>query len=330
MNYLFTVLMLLLSPLLWCQSGASTTEKAVGANKVRMAVAEGNLSPQVQANIWQEKAAAQPANAEAWLNYFLWNGRTKKGQEKTSPMVILTQAQEYIGGSPQYFLMQYLASDHRDSTALFYAFNNATDKSWLYPYMIQYCILSGHRRYLHSYCASWDSSENMSKILYQYNFNVLMSADSNATIYARGLNDLVPMVVLQQIYQVRTDIHLQYYSGGVSGAINAYLALSLGKEVLAQYPLASCTGLLVKLFTENGFGEMKRHWENDIRLEELAQAEHLPPGDAQLFRNYLPPMVLMYRYYQKSDASKAASIKDLMEKIGAAAGLPTDKMLEDK
>jgi hypothetical protein len=37
-----------------------------------------------------------------------------------------------------------------------------------------------------------------------------MSAAPNATIYAKGLQDLVPLAVLQQVFLVRKDIVLKY------------------------------------------------------------------------------------------------------------------------
>jgi len=328
MNYLFAVLALLFSSLSWCQSAGNRTDMSVDARKVRTTAA-GSLSPQVQAGSWLEKVQAQPSNADGWLNYFLWNSRIKNASGQASSQTIITQAQEHIAGTPQFFLMQYLASAHRDSAALFRAFDRASDKGWLYPYMVQYSILSGNRRELLAYCKALDGINTINKILYEYNYNILMSADSNATVYARGLNDLVPMAVLQQVHGVRADIKLRYYDGVITDKSNAYLALSLGKDVLAQYPTASCTGLLVRLDAANGFEEMRRHMENDMKLDELAQVERLPADDGQLYRNYLPALVLMYRYYRPLDAVKAARTKALIEKIAGATGVPADKLPEE-
>ena len=88
-------------------------------------------------------------------------------------------------------------------------------------------------------------------------------------------------------------------------------------------------GALVRLDAEDGFAEMQRHMENDMKTDALAQAERLPAEDNPLYRNYLPSLVLMYRYYRPVDAVKAARMKALIEKVAAAAGVPADKMLQE-
>jgi hypothetical protein len=148
-----------------------------------------------------------------------------------------------------------------------------------------------------------------------------MSADSNATIYGRGLNDIVPMAILQQVYNVRKDIHLRYYTGYTKETGHTYLCLSLGRESLSQYPQAAYTGLLVKLAGDPGIDELKKHTEYDFDLHELETEVHPATDIDQLYKNYLPGFILLYKNYRQSGNRRAEKIKEYINKIAGNAGI---------
>jgi hypothetical protein len=320
MNYLCTIILILISPLAWGQS-ISPAEKSLEAGKVITAAKIDAKAVNEQAGIWKNKVLVQPQNSIGWLNYFTWTDR-EKGISATDKALLLNQivaeSQKHIDQTPTFYLMKYLASGKRDSNSLFTAFEKETDKKWLYPYMIQSSIISQNKLSLAKFCELQNEEAPLSKALYEYHFNVLVSADVGATIYSLGMNDLIPMAVMQQVYHVREDVQLKYYPGEVSSDNNNYLVLSLGKDVLLNYSSAAYTGLLVKVKNENAFKELVTHFEKDFKLTEINNAPQFYPEERELYKNYLPSFILLYRYYLKTDLAKAAKVKSLIDKISYA------------
>lgn len=276
-----------------------------------------------QANNWMNEVKEDPFNEKAWLNYYLWTRRQKNISDIEKDLLlsqIVEESADYVIEKPQYYLMLFLQSGNMDTMAMDKALLLAKNESWIVPFAIQYFIISGNETALSAYCKKLENENPMQEALYQYHYNVLMSADSNAVIYARGLNDLVPMAVLQQVYNTRKDIRLKYYNNKIENAANTYLCLSLGKEIIAQYAAASCTGLLVKISSGSTFSELREHVENDFDLSQLILAKNYGSDLAELYKNYLPSFIILHKYYSTTNTKKAQTIKNNILQIFAMTG----------
>jgi hypothetical protein len=302
------------------------------ANDVTVAAA-GRQSPAFQAQNWGIEAAQNPSNASAWLNYYLWTSRDKNlnASEKAARLSQITSnATSYSAKTSDYFLLQYLQSGKKDSTALHKAFDLSADKPTLYQYKIQYAIIHNYKALVKKYSFELNALMPMPSDLHEYHYNVLMSADSNAIIYAQGLNDLVALAFLQKIRNYRKDIKLKYYDGLPINEANAYLCLSLGADVLKKYPAAGYTGLLLKV-SGASIEEVKR-CINRFDLRIMQSDNEIPGSDAPaIYKNYIPGFLLLYKYLKEtSDASLADwkfLIKRLAERTGNAQAVI--KQLED-
>ena len=276
-----------------------------------------------QSKNWEAQKNENLYNSKAWFNYYIWTARDKSlsdAERKKVLTTIISESHGYISGQCEYYLMSFLNAGKKDSAAVYKALETATDKSMVYPYLIQYAIISGHDPETEKWCRALDNSNRLSPWLYQYHYNALMSADTNAVIYASGLHDLVPMAVLQLVYHVRKDIRLKYYDGNIPAQQQAYLCVSLGKKVLAEYPQAACTGLLVKVRPKASFNELKDHIVQKFDWQLLNSSEEWPQDVAQLYSNYLPAFVMLYRYYIAQNDSRVNNLKVLIQKIGLRAG----------
>lgn len=275
----------------------------------------GTISGQV-AN-WQKQTKDAPGNANGWFNYYLWTERDKGIDFSRKSLLlagIVSDAGKHIPQSSEYSLMRYLQSGRKDSASLFKAIELSADKPSIYPYAVQYGIINGDPSTIALYTSLLEADKPLSLSLYTYHYNVLMSADSNAAIYGRGLYDMVPLAILQYVYNIRKDITLQYYSDKVANSSSNYLCLSLGQEVLSQYRNASYTGLLVKL-ADPGINELTKHFEKDMDLRFLETDGYWKNDEAQLFRNYLPSFILLYRHYRDNKMPESDKLLSYIQKI---------------
>jgi hypothetical protein len=252
-----------------------------------------------QAMYWELEKNQHPTDANAWLNYFIWKDRDKNTDPDRASQGLkqtLDEAEPLIGTSWQYKLMRYLQSEKTDSTAIYQAAEGSDDKTITYPYLIQYLIKTDHTKELEQYCRELQNIRPMSQAMYEYHYNCFASAKKNATIYAKGLNDLVPLAILQQVFQLRKDVQLKYYEGFVSETSDSYLCLSVGKEILSKYPDASYTGLLIRLAPD--YHELEEHFEKGFIRKALQSGNALTEEEAALYKNYLPGFLLLYKKYQ--------------------------------
>ncbi len=300
-----------------------------GLDRSFSSAAISSANATIQLNKWRQQTQLQPEDATAWLNYYNWQDREKSGttgDKKEALQHIFKSAERSIAGTWQYSLMTFLKSGKRDSSALFDAVTRSDEKATLYPYVVQYALIRENKFLLAQYCEDVNRTNPLSPLMYEYHYNALMSAGQQATIYARGLNDLVPMAVLQQVYGVRKDVHLKYYEG--SAAENSYLCLSAGKDELTKYPNAIYTGLLIKLGSEE---ELKKHYESNLSFARLDATAALSADEAIVYKNYLPAFILLYRMYKKSNDPQLPLLEKRLRKLAqlTATGDKIDQLIAE-
>jgi hypothetical protein len=328
MRHIFLLLILWATIKANAQMSANTS--LVPAKK---AIVRVGISAMIQSRNWERERIARPTNATAWLNNYIWTERDNGlsfFEKEDRLAAIALEAKKFIPQTAEYWLMRYLQSGKKDSAAVNTALFYASDKTLVYPYLVQSAIIHENGPVIKKYAEDLEAASPLAPAFYQYHFNVLVSADSNATIYARGLNDLVPLAILQNVYHVREDIHLKFFDGQVEKHNSTYLCLSLGKEVLAKYPGSLCTGLLVKLPGAHDPLELEENF-GAFQFEFLNQGGSWPEEVAQLYRNYLPGFVMLYKYFSATKDDKKEKVRALIDKIADQSGMSDEvnKLLKD-
>ncbi|MCP9751138.1 hypothetical protein [Ferruginibacter sp. HRS2-29] len=300
-----------------------TQAQSQSVNKPQQIEAATSAIPSVkvaaQAGNWKQQVKLTPADANAWFNYYNWVDRDKalSGTEKAKELKeALSTSRQYIVGTWQYSLMIFLQSGKKDSAALSDALRLAEDKTAVYPYAAQLAIIKENRQSLREYCLLINKAAPMPKSKYEYHYNTLMSAEQNGIIYAKGLNDLVPLAILQQVYGIRPDIGLKYYDNTVS--TDAYLCLSLGKEILEKYPDALYTGLLIRTKKAQNFS-LEKIFEN-FSFQYLDAVNFLDEEDRLIYRNYLPSLIIQYKNYLENNDPKASASKSRIDHLAMLTG----------
>jgi hypothetical protein len=90
--------------------------------------------------------------------------------------------------------------------------------------------------------------------------------------------------------------------------------------VLSQYPNAAYTGLLVKVSGTNDIDELKKHIEQDMDLRYIQMSDSWGDDAAQLFKNYLPSFILLYRHYRDNGNTEAEKLLTYINKIAKRVG----------
>lgn len=302
-------------------AGDRNTQYPVAASKLNAPAIASSNSIATQISTWKAHVEVNPKDANAWVNYYNWTERDKAltaAQKQFELRSIYSQSQESIAGTWQESLIKFLQSEKRDSASIFAALRLSYSNPALYPYAVQYAIIANDDDLARLYSKAANDAAPLSPALFEYHYNTLMSAEQNGIIYAKGLNDLVPLAILQNVYDVRKDVELKYYEGKAP-EINAYLCLSLGKDVLQQYPQASYTGLLVKVNAGTA-AENEEHLTKGFLLKTLKSTSSLTEEEKLIWRNYLPSFITLYKGYKAKNDAHTQEWKEIIEKLAQLTG----------
>jgi hypothetical protein len=275
---------------------------------MRKALIPPNRQVLQAASVRMQQEATQPQRS-----------KTAAPEKQAQLKSIFTQSQENIAGTWQEKLLQFLQADKRDSASLFAALRLSYSNPALYPYAVQYAIIVNDDDLTRLYSKAVNDAAPLSAALYEYHYNTLMSAAPNGVIYAKGLNDLVPLAIMQNVYGVRKDLELKYYEGKAPEA-DAYLCLSLGKEVLEQYPQAAYTGLLIKVNADNAGVENAAHLTKNFSFKTLKNTGALNEEEKLIYKNYLPSFLILCKDYKAKKNTHAKEWKELTEKLADLTG----------
>jgi hypothetical protein len=311
MKYILLIISILLFSYVNAQSTSPVEEKSTS----------GKVAPTSNA---QKEISQKPdtyRNAEVLFHNYISTDRNKTlpAQEKKKKLnESAEEAEKSISGTWQYSLIIFLQSGKKDGKALLEALQKGERKTVL-PYAVQYAIITNDNSAVKNFTAELNALQPLSKAVYEYHYNTLMSADKDAVIYAKGLFDLVPLAVLQQQFNVRKDIQLKYYEGKINER-NSYLTVSSGKDILSDYPKASYTGLLIKTNSPNSIKELEKHVA-DFDFSVFNSDENWNTEETAMYKNYLPSFILLYKYYYRNKNEKSLQIKNMIMKIAARAGI---------
>jgi hypothetical protein len=329
-----TILILLsfLNSTAFSQQGSSPNRVGLEATGLLYPRQVSNQAYKEAVIFWEDAIASNKSDAAAWFNYYLLTSRSNAIQPDLIQKKcgeIIDKAKFSISGKYQYSLMRYIHSLNEmntgnpqpDSAALWSAFELAQDKKEIYPYLIQFAIIRQHKNLLQTYCREYKDLFKMSSSLIAYHSNVLRSANTNAHVYAGGLNDLIPMAIVQEVYAIRPDVQLHYYpKRGTALLPNSFLCLSLGSDILNRYPSGRLQGLLIKVEGDTKMSQLQNILFDKIDWSFINVRPDEGSLETVLAKHYLPSLLLLHQYLLKSKDEHQIQTRIWLDAIGNYTG----------
>jgi hypothetical protein len=164
-----------------------------------------------QENLWKSEILKNPQNEEAWRNYYFAARYARMGTDETDRTKLLRsivdEIGEHIDDSYLYPYLQYYNGD-REIKYLEKAYQLKPDCADLYWEFIQYSELNGLNTQKKKFCEKLYASKDIISGLYDYNFNMLNSTETNSILFTNGDNDNYPAWILQEAKGLRQDVSI--------------------------------------------------------------------------------------------------------------------------
>lgn len=164
-----------------------------------------------QEKLWKDEITKNPQNENAWCNYYFAVRYANIDQDEKDRKKNLDQIVDRIGEAlPDSYLYPYLRYYNGDYVIEYLknAYQIKPDCTDLYWDFILYYELNGMYMQKKEFCEKLYSSKDLISSLYDYNFNVLNSADENSILFSNGDNDTYPVWILQEVKNIRGDVTL--------------------------------------------------------------------------------------------------------------------------
>jgi hypothetical protein len=168
-----------------------------------------------QVKLWKAEIDRNPADANAWMNFYKAKRYFGFGDTTTDEATKLQQSQELLDemekavpDSYEYHHARWWAGGN--NLELFPHLQRAFELQQNYAELsddfICYYELTGDYEKKAFFCRQWYATKAMAPALLEYNYNVLMSLDQNAILVTAGDNDTYPVWLLQNARGIRPDV----------------------------------------------------------------------------------------------------------------------------
>ena len=168
---------------------------------------------ELQVDLWNDKLSEEQTNADAWMNYYLACRVVNMLTRDQSPHNlerIYNDLQHHIKDTYEYHYLTYL-NGQRDIELFHHlekAFALDPVRTEVLSHMVCYYAIKGNTDQMAFYNKLWLESGEISSGILNWNYNSLIGLDDDAILLTYGDNDTYPSWMLQQIHNVRTDVHV--------------------------------------------------------------------------------------------------------------------------
>ncbi len=170
-----------------------------------------------QSNLWQRKLNSSPRDAEAWENYYMAERMVRLIQDGEIKLKaanydmlnnIVDRARKYIDGTYEFYYISYLnaGANFIDKNLLDKAYKLNPKRTEILKGYICYYEFTRDTGQVAIYAQKWYDAQDISPGILAYNYNLLMSLDSNAILFTASDNDTYPIWLLQYAKDFRTDV----------------------------------------------------------------------------------------------------------------------------
>jgi hypothetical protein len=315
-----------------------------------------NADYKTSANFWQQQVAANATNEEAWLNLYkatryasyTEHSRTIASDNQMKLNDVLARMNNAVPNSFAFNYCTFLNSNRNDEAVAYLkkAYNLKPEEQELWDDMLCEAIIANDDASKLLFSKKLSEKKIYSDAEMEYNRNVLNSVERNGVLITHGNVDTYPIIMLQQLYALRTDVQvicLDWYGsqrylnttkqllGLKEGKLNkddlnaslqnilagaegktTYMALTLPPTMLQDNAKnLYCTGLAMKYSkTElQNLESLKFNWES------LFQKNFINSTD-DINKNYLVPLLFLRKAYTAmGDAAHAEGVRGMAEQM---------------
>jgi len=297
-------------------------------------------SYQTAATNWEAALSQNLQNENAWLNLYKatryaavsnQNKKISKEQQKELSL-ILERMNAAIPNSFAHQYASYLNGNKSDESFdhLRAAFVLRPNEIELIDDMLCDAIITKNGDNVRKYAEQLSRLNIYNEAEVEYNKNVLNSIEQSGVLITGGNVDTYPLILMQQLQNYRTDVHIicsewlnsKTYQATVSKFLNIessnnlsidrilssgtkpiYLALTVPSELLQkQSGKLFCTGLAMKFSQTQieNLTSLAYNWEFLFAKTQIQNGE-------QLNRNYLVPLILLRDFYTSTGKNESVS-----------------------
>jgi hypothetical protein len=166
-----------------------------------------------QAELWKKEIAKNPKVPEAWYNYYnavrytSYEGSIGTKEKQARLKQIIEDMGKAIPETYEYYLLTFWNTfSLKDISLIEKAYRLRPDQPDTYYPFISHYEFFGQETKLKEFCEKLYQSKDIAPGLISYNYNVLMSTDTNAILLTNGDNDTYPIWMLQKALGIRDDV----------------------------------------------------------------------------------------------------------------------------
>jgi hypothetical protein len=277
---------------------------------------------QKQAELWKKELERDPSNPEAWHNYYNANRYAHfediDTEEKRALLnKIIEDMGKAIPGTYEYYLLKYWNTyDIHDMSLIEKAYQLRPDKPETYYPFITHYEMKHNKEKMTEFCKKLYDSKDIAPWLLSYNYNVLVSTDSDGILFTNGDNDTYPAWILQNSLGIRSDVTILNVS---LLPTDDYLEKKLNKKgilidtkALKQKVQAAENHLSGRLFKSKFVQELSKELLEKYPKIPIYFALTISPEKVKNIRDELYIVGLAYQY-SKRRIDNIALIKKNME-----------------
>ena len=199
-------------PVIGCQADSPQSDiKPEKVHFIRQVEPQTREWYEQQAGLWQAIAQQHPQDAEAWRNYYMateysyWQRSDAATEKRERLEQILSQMKSHVPDSYEYYLLAYRFNQD-DLSVIEKAHALQPDNPEPYYDLIVAHKLRGNEAKATEFLRRLYASQDIAPALVDYDYNMLVSTDTNAVLFTNGDNDTYPAWMLQQAKSVRPDV----------------------------------------------------------------------------------------------------------------------------